>query len=227
MKVHALLGSLFGAALLATTGSAAAGTKIVNLTLDLNAQCITCDDIASGPGFTQGPFSVDLAIGDTLDLTVDFLDDQQLTVTNLRSIFPSIWTNAQYNNPSNITQSGMLSFLNSLGSVIYTSPLISKTEPLISRTDGGVHAGQFVDEDELPGLPSTFTFSSVRWLGTVDSYDGVITTRNYTSPGFYVGVERTLISNSGAVPEPATWAMMIIGFGAAGSMIRRRKAVVA
>lgn len=29
----------------------------------------------------------------------------------------------------------------------------------------------------------------------------------------------------GAVPEPATWAMMIIGFGAAGSMIRRRRAV--
>jgi hypothetical protein len=32
---------------------------------------------------------------------------------------------------------------------------------------------------------------------------------------------------SGAVPEPATWAMMIIGFGAAGSMVRRRRAVVA
>ena len=31
----------------------------------------------------------------------------------------------------------------------------------------------------------------------------------------------------GVVPEPAAWAMMIIGFGAAGSMIRRRKAVVA
>ena len=33
--------------------------------------------------------------------------------------------------------------------------------------------------------------------------------------------------NPGAIPEPATWAMMILGFGAAGSMIRRRKAVVA
>jgi hypothetical protein len=29
------------------------------------------------------------------------------------------------------------------------------------------------------------------------------------------------------VPEPGTWAMMIIGIGAAGSMIRRRKALVA
>jgi hypothetical protein len=31
----------------------------------------------------------------------------------------------------------------------------------------------------------------------------------------------------GAVPEPATWAMMIIGFGAAGSVLRRRRAVAA
>lgn len=30
-----------------------------------------------------------------------------------------------------------------------------------------------------------------------------------------------------AVPEPATWALMIGGFGAAGAMLRRRKAVVA
>ena len=28
------------------------------------------------------------------------------------------------------------------------------------------------------------------------------------------------ITISSAVPEPATWAMMIIGFGAAGSMVR-------
>ena len=31
---------------------------------------------------------------------------------------------------------------------------------------------------------------------------------------------------SGAVPEPATWAMMIAGFGMAGAMMRRRRVVV-
>ena len=31
---------------------------------------------------------------------------------------------------------------------------------------------------------------------------------------------------SGAVPEPATWAMMIVGFGAVGAMIRRRRNVM-
>ncbi|MBS0360446.1 MAG: PEP-CTERM sorting domain-containing protein [Proteobacteria bacterium] len=30
-----------------------------------------------------------------------------------------------------------------------------------------------------------------------------------------------------AVPEPATWALMIMGFGTAGAMLRRRKAVMA
>jgi hypothetical protein len=30
----------------------------------------------------------------------------------------------------------------------------------------------------------------------------------------------------GIVPEPATWAMMILGFGAAGAMLRRRRLVV-
>ncbi len=36
-----------------------------------------------------------------------------------------------------------------------------------------------------------------------------------------------LAGPSGAVPEPATWAMMIIGFGAVGAIIRRRKLVFA
>jgi hypothetical protein len=32
---------------------------------------------------------------------------------------------------------------------------------------------------------------------------------------------------TGAVPEPAAWALMITGFGAAGAMLRRRRAIAA
>ena len=35
------------------------------------------------------------------------------------------------------------------------------------------------------------------------------------------------IVNSGAVPEPATWGLMILGFGAIGSVLRRRRNVLA
>jgi hypothetical protein len=33
--------------------------------------------------------------------------------------------------------------------------------------------------------------------------------------------------DTGGVPEPATWALMIVGFGAAGAALRRRRAVAA
>lgn len=35
------------------------------------------------------------------------------------------------------------------------------------------------------------------------------------------------ISFSGAVPEPTTWALMIMGFGGAGAMLRRRRVLAA
>ena len=43
--------------------------------------------------------------------------------------------------------------------------------------------------------------------------------------GYWIGARNlsTLTSAVSAVPEPATWAMMIIGFGGAGVAIRRRR----
>jgi hypothetical protein len=39
------------------------------------------------------------------------------------------------------------------------------------------------------------------------------------------GVGQIRLDGIAAVPEPATWAMMITGFGAAGAMLRRRRAL--
>ena len=47
--------------------------------------------------------------------------------------------------------------------------------------------------------------------------------------GYWVGARNlsTFTETVSAVPEPATWAMMIIGFGGAGAMIRRRRVAFA
>lgn len=66
------------------------------------------------------------------------------------------------------------------------------------------------------------------------SLDGAFATQTLTSivftdtgaNGFQRGA-LTAVTLSGGVPEPASWAMMILGFGTAGGMIRLRKAVLA
>lgn len=47
--------------------------------------------------------------------------------------------------------------------------------------------------------------------------------RNYHDEAFVF----TNVKGAGGAPEPATWAMMIMGFGAAGSMVRRRRTATA
>lgn len=64
----------------------------------------------------------------------------------------------------------------------------------------------------------TFTANSTSTLVAFQSFN--------RAPCCY-GAAIDNVSVSGAVPEPATWGMMILGFGAAGSMIRRRKTVAA
>jgi PEP-CTERM motif len=55
------------------------------------------------------------------------------------------------------------------------------------------------------------------------------TTTNFHSPvaaSFQLRVNELKLASAGAVPEPATWTMMILGFGGIGSAMRRRNAAV-
>lgn len=53
--------------------------------------------------------------------------------------------------------------------------------------------------------------------------DSATTTLSFTSSmGGAYGAALDAVSVSGAVPEPATWALMILGFGAVGGAMRRR-----
>lgn len=85
-------------------------------------------------------------------------------------------------------------------------------------TSLGTVGGVFKSEELL----SAFNGMSSSGLWTLTIADGL-----RGDLGNLNGWELSL--NGSAVPEPATWAMMIVGFGAAGSMVRasRRKGVAA
>lgn len=75
--------------------------------------------------------------------------------------------------------------------------------------------------------------------GVWKSYSGlanITTAGNYTTsfefssgraPAGDFVVDRAYIVAGDAVPEPATWGLMILGFGGAGAMLRRRRMVAA
>lgn len=74
-------------------------------------------------------------------------------------------------------------------------------------------------------LPTLSQFQSV--LG---SLTGVYISADYTNGTSLVGVtditqiDNVRLTGLTAVPEPATWAMLLMGFGGLGAMIRRRRA---
>ncbi|WP_337187609.1 PEPxxWA-CTERM sorting domain-containing protein [Phenylobacterium sp.] len=78
-----------------------------------------------------------------------------------------------------------------------------------------------------------YTASNVKvWVNDVLQFDvdgvfgsGAFGFYNYSQQNVtYAGIEDDVLPPPvGGVPEPSTWAMMILGFGAAGSLLRRRR----
>lgn len=81
-------------------------------------------------------------------------------------------------------------------------------------TGGGVYT-----LDNLVGL-QTFAFNAAGIKN--------FTILPLTTQGAWIQFDNVVLNGGGgAVPEPATWAMMIAGFGMVGAMARRRKVAVA
>ena len=71
------------------------------------------------------------------------------------------------------------------------------------------------------GSGNHFLSNPAGWWFTADIYDGA------TKTTYNVAARDAFTQTTGAVPEPATWALMIMGFGAAGAMLRRRRLALA
>ena len=163
------------------------------------------DNNASNPNFddagTHGLYFVaDLAHPQTLTQSVSVVEGVQYTF-GFDMYQPG--NGAANPNDASLTATvGGLIFENFLAS---DSPIKEWTH--FSSTGYGVFTttADFVFEYNSFGYPAKdFVIDRVYFAPTVDTRDG-----------------------GGGVPEPASWALMISGFGMAGAMLRHRKAVAA
>lgn len=79
--------------------------------------------------------------------------------------------------------------------------------------------GSLVGSSGVLALSSASTFLGNSYAGLTDK----VVIQGTTD--YYVADDITYNNGGGAVPEPATWAMMIAGFGLAGAALRRRPTV--
>lgn len=117
----------------------------------------------------------------------------------------------------------------------------SRTATLVYMNDSWDRDGIVIGFDGLPGGPFGSTFTNIQFqargardaIGTGGIANGLPLNRFATSFfGGFGGPNTSArvygdLSIDGPVPEPVTWMMMILGFGAVGYAMRRRpKAVV-
>jgi hypothetical protein len=76
---------------------------------------------------------------------------------------------------------------------------------------------------------TAFSSGAANFVAGLNELRFVVTDTGPPSAVIVTGLTGTADTNAvpAGVPEPATWALMIMGFGAAGAMVRRRKAALA
>lgn len=209
-----LLGGLSAALCLTLAApSVRAADVLLDLTFDLSMPASTNPSFWGGQGYPafSDPYQIVLAEGDTFDLTIDFLGDQTLTLTNTFYL----WAFSYSLEPgSDVLGEGRISLLGADGQAFFTSNLSQTGE-------GAAHFGQqFFTHDFNGELTGTVVVHGIRYQGTLLDYGTQgLSERVYYMPGMYVGADSVVSS----VPEPGSWAFMGAGLVMMAGLVRRRR----
>lgn len=196
-------------------GCNAASAAVVNYAavIDLDPSMIdgTGRLIVPLPG---GPFS--LNVGDTLQGTISFANNGRITVFDGTVPVDREWITASFR-PDNGTSAqsiGTFSFLGTKGDYLLPDTIQS------SGFVGAVGFGKIANYTN-----SSFSFTgvsfSLTYVDDLEPQDVPFTT--HVTPGLW-GFPFEVATIGESVPEPSTWAVLVLGFGAAGHALRRRRA---
>lgn len=190
-------------ATIALAGGANAATITVSATFDPATLAPgTLNDVPIDP--------VTIGAGDTLDITIDFLGGA-VTIGAGSPIWFGLLT-------------GVGDTLDTVSTISFTggsANLVSSFGPL-PQTNSAVHVGSFFANPLITTGAGDFSFVTANQL--LDVISAPAGPRVYDSAFFFYA---TTITGGGVIPEPATWGLMIAGFGLVGAAIRRRTAAIA
>jgi hypothetical protein len=161
----------------------------------------------------------------------NFLYTYQVTLDTDQGLVPgsktSIFDFAGYV-PGSVTSSSAFFVA---GSELFTSGLI--TNPLFTDdptiTNLTLTSNSTFNASNGPFPETNFTLTALSTFNSTasDGYASGAVKNNGTAMGPTFNVGPVEVPISGAIPEPATWGLMILGFGGVGAMIRRRKSDMA
>ncbi len=222
MKTLTLAASAAAAALLATSASAAveisldgstaaftqAGDGVFDFTAICGASGVNCGGFETVTVTGSAPLSLPgLLHTDNVSVNAPSSGAASLTIwvtrTDLTSLGDHYFSSFTSNN-----QGGAVN--------VHMETLISASNQLF----GGVNLASFDNNTIGSGSKDVNSFFNTG-AGTYS------VTEKYVLTAPSSGVERsaspTITLATAAVPEPASWALMIVGFGGAGAMLRRRR----
>jgi hypothetical protein len=208
-----VLGLGVAAAMWAATASAATVNYNATVALDSSMYDVAGDLVVPLPGG-----AIPLAVGDTLTGTITFAGHDSITVFPSSTLSGREWLHAFFEpDPGTTAEStGDFTLLGVTGD--YDGPSTIVSSPISGA----------VGFSKITNLTNTsFSFTGISFnISYVDDVDGggpgPFTTE--VTPGFFeVALTPSIIS----VPEPRTWALLILGFASAGAALRRRRTIKA
>ncbi|MBJ7411588.1 MAG: PEP-CTERM sorting domain-containing protein [Phenylobacterium sp.] len=215
--------ALAGAAAIAmAAGSANAAVTFIGYQADLNTGETLVTDFDGGA--TLG----DLVLGSDFSLTGTgvLFTGSTAKLSAAPALSPDSWDETQYlsiqKNQSVTLDTPLLSSIS-----FYIGSLDRFNSFTFSLADGTSQVVTGAILAALPGMDANGSQTSFTTNGRLTfSFDSAITAVTMASGNYSLEIgDIGAIFAGAAVPEPATWAMMILGFGGVGTLMRRRRAM--
>lgn len=216
------LSAVAAAALLASAYASPSAASTITASYSLPSASIGKIGTAVGYDFPE-PFSI--GQGQTLDLTYSF---DKVTLTGDSFIWGLAFAT---DGGASMDVSGTVEFLGAGGDIV-SGPIS------INQNNSAAHIGIYLFPADYRTGSGSISFTGIRQILTVtggftygpDNGELPLQQRTFTRGFLWTdGVKGSGGGggNPGVIPEPATWAMMIAGFGLVGGAMRRRREVLA